>query len=125
MLPPRQQVTRGAWGGVLGGVSRLLCCGPAQPCLHTVHLCGASSYTRRIVCRVPLPVWGLVLMLLPASVLLLVVLAVPFVTGDLPTVAWTLGAVLLGFVMYPALQVGGCGCVGGGVCGGACVCICV
>ncbi|KAG2428029.1 hypothetical protein HXX76_012014 [Chlamydomonas incerta] len=54
--------------------------------------------------KVPLPVWGLVLMLLPASALLLVVLAVPFVTRDLPTVAWTLGAVLLGFVMYPALQ---------------------
>ncbi|GFR49932.1 hypothetical protein Agub_g12036, partial [Astrephomene gubernaculifera] len=54
--------------------------------------------------RVPLPVWGLILMLLPASLLLLVVLALPFINRDLPTVAWTLGAVALGFVMYPALQ---------------------
>lgn len=44
-------------------------------------------------------------MLLPASVLLLVVLAIPFVTLDVRTCSWTLGAVALGFVMYPALQV--------------------
>ncbi|KXZ49449.1 hypothetical protein GPECTOR_21g675 [Gonium pectorale] len=55
--------------------------------------------------RVPLPVWGLVLMLMPASLLLLVVLAMPVVSGDLRTCAWTLGAVLLGFIMYPLLQV--------------------
>ncbi|GLC39294.1 hypothetical protein PLESTB_001574500 [Pleodorina starrii] len=54
--------------------------------------------------RVPLPTWGLVLMLLPASALLLVVLAMPFVNRDWETMGWTAGAVALGFVMHPALQ---------------------
>ncbi|KAG2487400.1 hypothetical protein HYH03_013969 [Edaphochlamys debaryana] len=54
--------------------------------------------------KVPLPVWGLVLMLLPASALLLVVLAMPFLARDWRTIAWTGGAVALGFTMYPALQ---------------------
>lgn len=54
--------------------------------------------------RVPLPTWGVVVMLLPATVLLMVVLAIPFVTLDVRTCSWTLGAMALGFVMYPALQ---------------------
>jgi hypothetical protein len=56
--------------------------------------------------RVPLPTWGLVLMLLPASALLLVVLAMPFANRNWETCGWTLGAIALGFVMHPSLQVG-------------------
>ena len=32
--------------------------------------------------RIPLPTWGCVIMLLPASVLLLVILALPIIQGD-------------------------------------------
>lgn len=47
--------------------------------------------------RIPLPTWGCVLMLLPASVLLLVILALPIIQGD-----WQVG---FQFVMaLPALQ---------------------
>ncbi|GIL60391.1 hypothetical protein Vafri_14994 [Volvox africanus] len=54
--------------------------------------------------RVPLPTWGLVLMLLPASALLLVVLAMPVINRDWATCSWTLAAVGLGFVLHPVLQ---------------------
>jgi len=54
--------------------------------------------------KVPLPFWGCVLMVLPASALLMVVLAVPFFTGDVRTCLWTAGAVILGFVVYPLLE---------------------
>ncbi len=49
--------------------------------------------------------WGCVIMLLPGTALLLTVLALPLMSGDWLTVSWTAGAVALGFVMYPALQV--------------------
>lgn len=54
--------------------------------------------------RVPLPVWGLVLMLLPASVLLLTVLALPVLARDWRTIGATLGAVAAGLILYPLLQ---------------------
>jgi len=54
--------------------------------------------------RVPLPTWGCVAMLLPASLLLLYVLAMPFLALDVPTMAATSGAVVLGLVLYPLLQ---------------------
>lgn len=53
--------------------------------------------------RVPLPVWGLVLMLLPASALLLVVLALPVWNRDWRTIGTTLSAVAAGVVLYPLL----------------------
>lgn len=55
-------------------------------------------------CRVPLPTWALVLMLLPASSLLVVVLFLPFVTGDWQMVSVTLTAMVAGFVLYPLFQ---------------------
>ena len=55
--------------------------------------------------RVPMPVWGLVLMLLPASALLLTVLALPVWQRDWRTIGATLGAVVAGLILYPLLQV--------------------
>jgi hypothetical protein len=54
--------------------------------------------------RVPMPVWGLIAMLLPASVLLCTVLALPFITGNFQMMAATLGAVVVGFLLYPLLS---------------------
>lgn len=56
----------------------------------------------------PLPTWGCVLMLAPASALLLYVLGLPFYNRDLKTCGATLGAVVLGLGLYPLLQVGRC-----------------
>jgi hypothetical protein len=53
--------------------------------------------------RVPLPTWGLVLMLLPATALLLALLAMPLAAGKWGMVLWTLGAMLAGFGIYPLL----------------------
>ena len=55
--------------------------------------------------RVPLPTWGLVVMLTPASALLVFVTVNPFVSGNLPVICFTLGSVLLGCLLYPLLQV--------------------
>jgi hypothetical protein len=57
-------------------------------------------------CRVPLPTWGCVLMLAPASLLCLYVLVLPFMDRDWHTVGATLGSIALGFTLYPLLQVG-------------------
>eukprot|EP00873_Tetraselmis_striata_P018488 jgi/Tetstr1/438752/TSEL_027261.t1 len=51
--------------------------------------------------RVPLPTWGLVLMLLPATALLLWVVAAPFVNGNIATICFTLGSVAAGCMLYP------------------------
>ncbi len=56
-------------------------------------------------CRIPLPTWGCVLMLLPATILLLYVLVLPFIQLSWPTMLATVGAILLGSIMYPMLQV--------------------
>lgn len=55
-------------------------------------------------CRVPLPTWGLVLMLLPASLLLLTVLALPVLQHQWVIVLYTFGVLLLGFALYAVLQ---------------------
>jgi amino acid transporter len=55
--------------------------------------------------RVPLPTWGLVLMLLPATVLLLYVVVAPFVNGNIATICFTLGSVAAGCVLYPLFGV--------------------
>eukprot|EP00798_Chlamydomonas_sp_ICE-L_P028165 gene28165-31264_t len=44
-------------------------------------------------------------MLIPATCLLLFVLALPFVTGDTNTIVFTAGALLFGFTLYPLLQI--------------------
>lgn len=56
------------------------------------------------MCRVPLPVWALVLMLLPASMLLFAVLFLPFVMGQWNVVLYTVAVFLLGISLYAALQ---------------------
>lgn len=53
--------------------------------------------------KVPLPTWGLVCMLMPASVLLLFVMVNPFITGNVPVISFTLGSVALGCILYPLL----------------------
>lgn len=54
--------------------------------------------------KVPLPTWGVVLMLLPASLLLGTLLVMPFLMGEWKVVAWTLGSLVVGCLLYPALQ---------------------
>jgi len=54
--------------------------------------------------RVPLPTWALVLMLLPASALLLTVLALPLINLDYMNIAFTAAAAALGFILWPLLQ---------------------
>ncbi|KAI8466644.1 MAG: amino acid permease-domain-containing protein [Monoraphidium minutum] len=53
--------------------------------------------------RVPLPVWGLCLMLLPATGLLLAVLVLPVLARDWLTVGATASALVSGFALYPLL----------------------
>ena len=55
-------------------------------------------------CRVPLPVWGLIIMLLPASALLLTVLVLPALQHQWRINLYTLGVVLLGVFLYALLQ---------------------
>jgi hypothetical protein len=55
-------------------------------------------------CRVPLPVWGLVLLLLPASALLLTVLILPILQHKWTVVLFTVGVALLGCFLYSILQ---------------------
>eukprot|EP00775_Hariotina_reticulata_P008091 gene8091-8284_t len=54
--------------------------------------------------RVPLPVWALVLMLLPATVLLLAVLVTPMLEHNYTMMCATGAAIVLGFVLYPLLS---------------------
>jgi amino acid transporter len=54
--------------------------------------------------RVPLSTWGVALMLLPASVLLLAILALPVAERDWTTLGVSLGALVVGSALYPFLQ---------------------
>eukprot|EP00882_Tetradesmus_deserticola_P016009 GHRQ01017077.1.p1 GENE.GHRQ01017077.1~~GHRQ01017077.1.p1 ORF type:complete len:485 (+),score=158.81 GHRQ01017077.1:249-1703(+) len=54
--------------------------------------------------RVPLPTWGLVLMLLPASLLLVVILLIPLWERNYTMICTTTGAIVLGCVLYPLLN---------------------
>ncbi|GAX81476.1 hypothetical protein CEUSTIGMA_g8905.t1 [Chlamydomonas eustigma] len=55
--------------------------------------------------RIPLPTWALCIMLLPATALLVTVIALPFLKLDYTTMLWTVGAGLSGFILWPLLQV--------------------
>ncbi|MEW5303965.1 MAG: hypothetical protein WDW36_006608 [Sanguina aurantia] len=54
--------------------------------------------------RVPLPTWAMVLVLTPATLLLFAVLALPIINRNWVVVWWTAATIVLGFVMYPLLQ---------------------
>lgn len=54
--------------------------------------------------KVPLPPWALVLMLMPASALLFVLLALPFVMLNIKMIVWTLGMIILGVFLWYLLQ---------------------
>ncbi|MEW5319489.1 MAG: hypothetical protein WDW38_010637 [Sanguina aurantia] len=54
--------------------------------------------------RVPLPTWAMVLLLTPATLLLFAVLALPIINKNWVVVWWTGATIVLGFVMYPLLQ---------------------
>lgn len=54
--------------------------------------------------KIPLPTWGCVLLLLPATILLCWVVILPFYQLTWPTMIATIGAIVLGSVMYPLLQ---------------------
>mmetsp|Transcript_23117 Transcript_23117/g.63828 ORF Transcript_23117/g.63828 Transcript_23117/m.63828 type:complete len:649 (+) Transcript_23117:185-2131(+) len=55
--------------------------------------------------RVPLPWWGAALMLLPASLLLIFVLLLPFYQMRIVNICTTLGAIFFGSALYYLLQV--------------------
>lgn len=57
-----------------------------------------------VCCRVPLPTWGLVLMLLPATTLLLAILVIPLWERNFTMIAITTAAMVAGFVLYPLMQ---------------------
>lgn len=54
--------------------------------------------------KIPLPTWGIIAMLVPAVVLLLSVVILPFWELNIPTISATIGAIVLGAVLYPLLQ---------------------
>mmetsp|Transcript_4121 Transcript_4121/g.11811 ORF Transcript_4121/g.11811 Transcript_4121/m.11811 type:complete len:657 (-) Transcript_4121:1518-3488(-) len=54
--------------------------------------------------RIPLPTWACVLMLLPASALLVVMLALPVVFGQVHTIVMTVSSLLAGCLIWPLLQ---------------------
>lgn len=54
--------------------------------------------------RVPLPAWACCLMLTPATALLVTLLVLPALRLDWHVLAWTLGTVVVGLILYPALQ---------------------
>ena len=54
--------------------------------------------------QVPLPTWGLALMLLPASLLLIFIISNPFISGDVPVISFTLGSVAVACLLYPLLR---------------------
>lgn len=54
--------------------------------------------------RIPLPTWGCIAMLLPACLLLMVLLIVPWATGEVPVILFTFGTMGLGALLYPAIQ---------------------
>lgn len=62
------------------------------------------TLARAALCRVPLPTWGLVAMLLPAAVLLLMVLVLPALQRQWRINLYTLGVILLGVFLYALLQ---------------------
>jgi hypothetical protein len=63
-----------------------------------------KAASRCCACRVPLPAWGLVIMLLPASALLLTVLVLPALERQWRIGLYTVGVALLGCCAYAALQ---------------------
>jgi amino acid transporter len=54
--------------------------------------------------QVPLPTWACALMLLPAMGLLVTIIAIPFYTLQWKTMAWTLGAMIVGSALHPLMQ---------------------
>ncbi|PSC67221.1 putative polyamine transporter isoform A [Micractinium conductrix] len=54
--------------------------------------------------RVPLPTWACALALVPACILLLGLIVVPWVVGDLSVIIFTIVVVVVGAVLHPLLQ---------------------
>ncbi|EIE19872.1 amino acid transporter [Coccomyxa subellipsoidea C-169] len=68
-----------------------------------IHLRVAAPHLRRPF-RICLPTWGCVLMLTPATMLLLTLIVQPILDLDLMVMGWTAGAIVVGAVMYPTLR---------------------
>lgn len=81
----------------------LLLDAPSSWLMLCVLLSTAAPPTTPPTPRVPLPVWGLCAMLLPASALLVAVLVIPVFARDWTTVAATGLAILSGFALFPLL----------------------
>mmetsp|Transcript_4868 Transcript_4868/g.13997 ORF Transcript_4868/g.13997 Transcript_4868/m.13997 type:complete len:580 (+) Transcript_4868:264-2003(+) len=54
--------------------------------------------------QVPLPTWALAVMLAPAIGLLVGIIALPFITMRWKVVCWTVGAIVVGAVLHPLMQ---------------------
>ena len=55
--------------------------------------------------KIPLPTWALCIMIFPATALLIFILVIPIFTGDTKNVVCTVGAIVIGFTLWPLLQV--------------------
>lgn len=64
----------------------------------------AAAAAATVICRVPLPTWGVILMLLPASLLLLAILFIPFWEQNFTMIFATCSALVGGFILYPLMS---------------------
>lgn len=64
----------------------------------------ASAGVLAVVHRVPLPTWGLILMLLPATLLLMAILVIPFWEQNFTMMCATTSALFGGFLLYPLMS---------------------
>ena len=55
--------------------------------------------------KIPLPTWALCIMILPSTALLIFILVIPVFTGDWKNVVCTVGAIFVGFTLWPLMQV--------------------
>lgn len=54
--------------------------------------------------KIPLPTWALCIMILPSTALLIFILVIPVFTGDIKNVVCTVGAIFVGFTLWPLMQ---------------------
>jgi hypothetical protein len=54
--------------------------------------------------KIPLPTWALCIMILPSTALLIFILVIPIFTGNIKNVVCTVGAIFVGFTVWPLMQ---------------------
>ncbi|CAK0783918.1 hypothetical protein CVIRNUC_007118 [Coccomyxa viridis] len=68
-----------------------------------IHLRRVAPHLRRPF-KIALPTWGCALMLAPATALLLALIAQPLLDLDWMVIGWTVGAIVIGALLYPLLM---------------------